>query len=119
MISMFRSRRWSSSLLFILIINFINLSVNFTEKDQELEDPVDTVSEMIFEWCLDGDAEAIPDNGTEQEDQQLKSLKVFFVSALDFLLIGESHYLSKTGGNYLTPFTPVFLALCSPPPDLD
>jgi len=119
LITAFRSNGWRSFIHSVLVINLINLSVNFAEKNQELEDPVDTVSEMIFEWCLEGDTEAIPDNGTEQEDQHLKPLKIFFVSVLGFSWMVEKPLLSQIGDAYISHFTPIFLSLSSPPPDLD
>ncbi|GMQ23530.1 hypothetical protein Aoki45_02120 [Algoriphagus sp. oki45] len=73
----------------LVLVNFINLSVNFQESSiiqsetLELEDPIDTLGELVYEWALEGDCDVIPDNGTEQEDKSTKKAKDWF-SAKEF-----------------------------------
>lgn len=82
LISRLRDSSWSKAFLILLLINFINLSANFYEgnilsSDQvQMDDPLDTISELIFEWALDGGGDLIPDNGTEQDDNSLEKLKL-------------------------------------------
>lgn len=118
LLSGFRSG-YLGKLLFILVtLNFINLCVNFSEKKQELEDPVDTISEMVFEWGMEGDSDIIPDNGTEQEDQNLKTLKL--ICSPDFFItwiIGSPILIQKPSDK--TDLLPsIFLSRGTPPPDV-
>ena len=90
-------------IFWLVLVNFINLSVNFQESQiahperLDLTDPMDTLSELVYEWALDGDCDVIPDNGTEQEDKSQKKGKVWgiplkFIS-LDFIKnINKSKY---------------------------
>lgn len=81
-----RSKRLSRVLTWIILINFINLSVNFQESNlssetlTELDDPIDTLTELVYEWALDGDQDVIPDNGTEQEEKTVKKDKLWLIS---------------------------------------
>ncbi|GMQ27622.1 hypothetical protein Aconfl_02640 [Algoriphagus confluentis] len=69
----------------LVLLNFINLSVNFQEsqishpENLDLQDPIDTLGELVYEWALNGDCDVIPDNGTEQEDKSPKKGKVWGV----------------------------------------
>lgn len=80
-----RRSNWSRFCLFLLSANFINLSANFYEGNIdssngiEIVDPIDTLSELIFEWALDGNEDVIPDNGTEQDDNSFKKIKLALV----------------------------------------
>lgn len=70
----------------VILINFINLSVNFQESNlssetlTELDDPIETLTELVYEWALDGDQDLIPDNGTEQEEKTVKKDKLWIIS---------------------------------------
>ncbi|SDA51478.1 hypothetical protein SAMN03080617_00808 [Algoriphagus alkaliphilus] len=80
-----RTGSWSEFLLFLLVANFINLSANFYEgnifitKGMKMDDPIDTFTELIFEWVLDGSKDLIPDNGTQQDDNSLKKIKLALI----------------------------------------
>lgn len=112
-----RSGIFSRFIWIVLIFNFINLSVNFTEQHEDLDDPVDTISEMIFEWGLDVSADTIPDNSADEEDQSVKKL-VFFGTVdlrLSFLLDRVIFIPSKP---YQEIFLrSIFIPLGTPPPD--
>lgn len=41
-----------------------------------MDDPVDTISELIFEWALEGSDDLIPDNGTQQDDNSKQKIKL-------------------------------------------
>lgn len=116
-IGIIRSSKFFRALWIALTINFINLSVNFTEQHKELDDPVDTISEMIFEWGLDGADDTIPDNSAEEENQNIKKFVFIGRSAL---LLNFSPYLTYFISNqhYRQRFLPsVFILLGTPPPD--
>ncbi|GAB3220581.1 hypothetical protein GCM10027454_11800 [Algoriphagus aestuariicola] len=80
-------------LLFILTLNFINLSANFYEGDIfvsnkiDLDDPMDTISELLVEWAFDLPEDFIPDNGTQQEDQGGEKIKLAIVDIPGFTLM--------------------------------
>ena len=116
-IGIIRSSKFFRMLWLALTINFINLSVNFTEQYKDLEDPVDTVSEMIFEWCLDGASDTIPDNSAEEENQNIK--KLVFIETIDLLLILSPDFLFFIPKQqYKELFLPaIFILLGTPPPD--
>lgn len=92
MISKLRNSSWSKFCLFILIANFINLSANFYEGNilissgVDMDDPIDTITELIFEWALDGSDDLIPDNGTQQDDNSLEKMKLALLEIPGFLL---------------------------------
>ncbi len=77
-----RSSYFSKALLAFLVLHFINLSANFYQgntwsKNQDsIEDPIDSVSELIFEWVLDGDQDVIPDSNSGQEDKSFEKIKL-------------------------------------------
>lgn len=85
----------------LFLVNFINLSVNFQESQiahperLDLTDPIDTLSELVYEWALDGDYDVIPDNRTEQEDKIQKEGKLWGIvlefQALDFIKISDKN----------------------------
>jgi hypothetical protein len=85
LISNMRTSSWSGVLLFLLAANFINLSANFYEgnisitEGMNMDDPLDTITELIFEWALDGNDDLIPDNGTQQDDNSLKKIKLALI----------------------------------------
>jgi hypothetical protein len=80
-LSLIRNSLWLKACLFLTLLNFLNLSVNFNESEIalsdkiSLDDPIDTLGELVYEWALDGDGDVIPDNGTEQEDKSIKKDK--------------------------------------------
>lgn len=104
---------------FILTANFINLTVNFSENGRVLKDPIDTLTELIYEYGLGGDADDIPDNGTEQEDQNLKTSKYLIPSIFNTFkreLVG----LSTSSSSYLNFFiAEIFGSQTNPPPDFN
>jgi hypothetical protein len=90
--SRLRNSNWSKFWVFILTINFVNLSANFYEGNiypshqVKIEDPIDTITELIFEWALDGSDDLIPDNGTQQDDNSLEKMKLALLEIPDFTL---------------------------------
>ncbi len=118
-----RSSAWSKILLFLLTLNFINLSANFYEGDifvsnkVDLADPMDTISELLVEWALDLPEDFIPDNGTQQEDQGGEKIKLAIVDFPGFTLL-------TTDSETPAPILPIpiqiscgHLSSPSPPPE--
>jgi hypothetical protein len=91
-ISFLRKSSWSKFCLFILIANFINLSANFYEGNISIsnkismDDPIDTLTELIFEWALNGADDLFPDNGTQQDDNSLEKMKLALLEIPGFKL---------------------------------
>lgn len=112
-----RTSRGPRVIWFFLTFNFINLSVNFSEQFQELEDPVDTISEMIYEWGFEGEADIIPDNGTEQEDQANKKVKLDWISIFEFVLLPFFNFRLSHDSNLIEYVQLGFTFLGTPPPD--
>lgn len=113
-----RSGAWGRMMLLLLTIQSVNLSVNFSEKKIKIQDPVDTLTEMIYEWGLEGESDVIPDNGTEQEDQNLKSVNLFFPPnfVFEWEMIDLIFFKIQSEKRILLPV--VFLNQGTPPPDL-
>lgn len=122
-ISAFRKSAWSKFCLFLLMANFINLSANFYEGNISItnginmDDPIDTITELIFEWALDGDGDIIPDNGTEQDDNSLEKMKLALfktpeINLLIPLQVEGTRFFSKTE-NLISGY----YSSDSPPPD--
>lgn len=123
LIGLVRSSSWSRLLLFVLTLNFINLSANFYEGDillsdkVNLTDPVDTISELVFEWGFDVSEDFIPDNGTQQEANAGEKIKLAIVEVPGFSL-----WLPLVEGSRPALPAPVqtssgHLSSPSPPPD--
>lgn len=86
MLSIIKGHSLGRAFFWLVLVNFINLSVNFQEsqitpsQSMDLQDPIDTLGELVYEWALEGDCDVIPDNGTEQEDKSTKKAKDWFTS---------------------------------------
>jgi hypothetical protein len=110
-------------LTYLLTINFINLSANFFEGNIEitprlsLEDPVDTVSELIFEIALDCQEDIIPDNGTHQDEHATKKIKLALIEIPGFSFLTSTIIKENPDFvNYRSTFSGHFHSV-SPPPD--
>lgn len=113
-----RSGIFSRFLWIVLLFNFINLSVNFTEQYKDLDDPVDTISEMIFEWGLDVSADTIPDNSAEEEDETVKKLVFFAFYDLYLNFFPENSLFFIASQSYQQKFwRAIFISIGTPPPD--
>jgi hypothetical protein len=116
-LGMIRSSRFSRFLWIVLIFNFINLSVNFTEQYKDLDDPVDTISEMIFEWGLDVSPDTIPDNSAEEENQSVKKLVFFGTFDLHLSFLPYTLFFTPSEPYKEKFLRTIFIPLGTPPPD--
>lgn len=118
-----RQSGWSKVFLFLLVINFINLSANFYEGNilisgaVDMSDPVDTISELIFEWALDGSDDLIPDNGTQQDDNSLEKIKLVIAEIPGFNLCIPIFDFENPSFSYSDSLINGFFSSSSPPPD--
>jgi hypothetical protein len=118
-----RNSRWSRFVLFLLIANFINLSANFYEgnilisEKVRIVDPIDTISELIFEWALDGSDDLIPDNGTQQDDNSLEKMKLALLEIPGFTLTPPSIIENSKNFPIHEHLIPGYFSYDSPPPD--
>lgn len=91
---------------------------NISDPSDHLTDPIDTLSELVYEWALDGDCDIIPDNSTEQEDKSLKKVdwKIFCldVPGYSFGFFDKPKNWSSQEQILLAPLN----LPPSPPPDL-
>lgn len=108
-LAVLRSNWLTRVMTWIILINFINLSVNFQESNlssetlSELDDPIDTLTELVYEWALDGDQDVIPDNGTEQEEKTVKKDKLWLISVeaptpsfrCMYIILQPNHFFQK------------------------
>lgn len=123
LISTLKKSSWSKFCLFLMIANFINLSANFYEgnisysKKVDMLDPIDTISELIFEWAMDGNEDFIPDNGTKQEDNSMEKIKLSLLEIQTYCLLAPIIFEEFK----MNPFHPDLISghfsSDSPPPD--
>jgi hypothetical protein len=79
----FRNRWVKTSINYLLLLNFINLSANFYVNDRidyvnsiGTGDQLDTLSELIVEWAFDADESVIPNDPENQDNQPSKKIKL-------------------------------------------
>ena len=124
MISKLRNSGWSKVFVFLMVVNFINLSANFYEGNilisgtVDLNDPVDTLSELIFEWALEGGDDLIPDNGTQQDDNSLEKIKLGITEITGLKLCNPILDLEIPRFTYLERIIHGYFSSSAPPPDL-
>lgn len=82
-----------------------------------MDDPIDTITELIFEWALDGSNDLIPDNGTQQDDNSLEKMKLALLETRGFTL--SPPLILETLENYLIQEHLIqgHFSSDSPPPD--
>lgn len=118
-----RESSWSKAFLFLLLVNFINLSANFYEgnilasEQLKMDDPLDTITELIFEWALDGAEDLIPDNGTEQDDNSLEKLKLALLEVPGFELFAPFFEMGNLACRENPGSVNGHFSSSSPPPD--
>jgi hypothetical protein len=123
LISALRKCRWSKICLFLMVANFINLSANFYEanisisEDVDMVDPIDTVSELIFEWAMEGSEDIIPDNGTEQEDNSLEKIKLSLFEIQEYCLFSSLIFEEFKINHFRSELVSGHFSSDSPPPD--
>ena len=112
-------------MVWVILANFINLSVNFQEanlspSDQiDLSDPIDTLGELVYEWVLDGDEDVIPDNGTEQEEKNTKKDKHWFSKYADYQQPNLFFYQTTTYTEFTSRISEPKLPGIFSPPELN
>ncbi len=82
-----------------------------------MEDPMDTLSELIFEWALDGTEDFIPDNGTQQDDNSSEKIKLAILEIPGFQL---NHLILELDLPHFFEADSIFLgyfSISTPPPD--
>jgi hypothetical protein len=79
----FRCGWVKTSINYLLLLNFINLSANFYVNDRidyvnsiGTGDQLDTLSELIVEWAFDADDSIIPNDAENQDNQPSKKIKL-------------------------------------------
>ncbi len=74
----------SKFLVYLLLVNFINLTANFyhaSVMDSSLlahHDPIDSLAELVLEFVLDMDEETIPDTEVPHEKKKFTDIKLHF-----------------------------------------
>jgi hypothetical protein len=76
--------RWIQIVSWVMLLNFINLSANFYQTSASNSiyeihaDPIDSVSELLFEYVMDMAEDTIPDTEVPEQKRKIKDLKVFY-----------------------------------------
>lgn len=113
--------RW---MVFLLLINFVNLSANFYQSSiidsplLENHDPIDSIAELVLEYILDMDEETIPDTEVPHGKNKFSDLKLHFQPALFEILPSLGNLISKHISIYLSNFYSFKGEINSPPPKI-
>jgi hypothetical protein len=114
--------RW---MVFLLLVNFVNLSANFYQSSiidfplLENHDPIDSIAELVLEYMLDMDDETIPDTEVPHEKNKFSDLKLHFQPALFEFLLSPGNLISKPISIYLSNFYSFKKEINSPPPKIE
>jgi len=109
-------------MVFLLLINFINLSANFYQSSildsplLENHDPIDSLAELVLEYMLDMDSETIPDTEVPHEKNKFSDLKLHFQPALIEILQNAGNSIIRPISIYLFNFYSFMIEINSPPP---
>jgi hypothetical protein len=123
LISRLRKSNWSRAFVFLLTLNFINLSANFYEGNilisgaVDMNDPLDTITELIFEWALEGGDDLIPDNGTQQDDNSSEKIKLALLEIPLLELFSPILTLKNTDSSNPDTLVIGYSSIPVPPPD--
>ena len=82
-----------------------------------MDDPIDTITELIFEWALDGRNDLIPDNGTQQDDNSLEKMKLALLEMPGFKLSPPLMLESTENFSIQEHLILGYFSSDSPPPD--
>lgn len=113
--------RW---IVFLLLINFINLSANFYQSsiiDSPLlqnHDPIDSVAELVLEYVLEMDKGTIPDTEIPHEKNKFSDLKLHFHLVQIDIFFNTGNLMLKPVSVYLSNFYSFKKEITSPPPKL-
>ncbi|MGY6544696.1 hypothetical protein [Arthrospiribacter ruber] len=112
----------SKLMVYLLLINFINLSANFYHASVidspllEHHDPIDSLAELVLEYVFDMDEETIPDTEVPHEKKKFSDIKLHLeyasVSSLPSFVIS----LNAVNPHYLAVFESISKENDSPPP---
>lgn len=112
----------SKFLVYLLLVNFINLTANFyhaSVMDSSLlahHDPIDSLAELVLEFVLDMDEETIPDTEVPHEKKKFTDIKLHFERE-ELELHVDSPNISITYHDfYSTIFESIKGDVYSPPP---
>jgi len=114
--------RW---MVYLLLINFINLSANFYQSsiiDSPLlpdHDPIDSVTELFLEYMLDMDDGTIPDTEVPHEKNKFSDLKLHFHPVQIDVFFNRGYLILKPITVYLSNFYFYMKEITSSPPKID
>lgn len=111
-------------LVYLLLVNFINLSANFYHSSVidspllEHHDPIDSLAELLLEYVLEMDDETIPDTEVPHEKKKFSDIKLHLESQgiKVFQEFGDAERNLNT--YYLEIFESITKENDSPPPQL-
>ncbi|MGY6744127.1 MAG: hypothetical protein ACXIUQ_15415 [Cecembia sp.] len=116
-------RSWMRRIIvYLLLVNFINLSANFYHSsviDSSLlvnHDPIDSLAELVLEFILDMDEETIPDTEIPHEKKKFSDIKLHFEAKA--LSIATSYQITtaKHSDFYFKFFQSIKGDVNAPPP---
>lgn len=112
----------SKFLVYLLMVNFINLTANFYHAsviDSSLlvhQDPIDSLAELVLEFVLDMDEETIPDTEVPHEKKKFSDIKLQVAPGKIGFLPKFRFIENITGDTYLVHFDSIKGETHSPPP---
>jgi hypothetical protein len=121
MLMRLKRQKFSQGIIYILLVNFINLTANFytaSSIDSPLlnqHDPIDSLAELVLEFVLEMDEETIPDTEVPHEKKKFSDIKLYFLHQLNAILEFQFPVI-KPNSYYLNIFESTSLEINSPPP---
>jgi hypothetical protein len=123
LVTRLRKSNWPKAFVLLLTLNFINLTANFYEGNilitgqVDMVDPMDTLTELIFEWALEGGEDLIPDNGTQQDDNSNLKIKLALLEIPSLQLFPPNFYFANSGFSNPEALDIGYFSIPVPPPD--
>jgi hypothetical protein len=119
MLIQLREHKLNKWILYLVLINFINLSANFYESSESNSkllinyDPLDSLSELMLEYFFEMDEDTIPDTEIPTEERSFLDLKLIapnqdWIYAFNLSRISEPEMIFYIGliGNFTRDIVP-------------
>jgi hypothetical protein len=111
-------------IVYLLLVNFINLSANFYHASVidspllEHHDPIDSLAELVLEYVFEMDDETIPDTEIPHEKKKFSDIKLHLEKSGNLLDRIYGDIKSIKGDYYFEVFESIVTEKDSPPPRL-
>ncbi len=122
MLTLLKTHKLSKFLIFLLLINFINLSANFYQVSKtnaslySNTDPLDSLAEMVLEYFMEMEDQTIPDTDVPSEERSLLEIKLVEPAKKWIYQLHPINVLTQHGFYFTDSFQIFQPDVVSPPP---